>query len=261
VNGIREIPEKVRYRLILRRMAGPRLVRAFAQVHPDATFVEIGANDGDKHDHLRPHILANRWRGVLVEPVPYLFRRLEKNYAGIDRLALANVAIADRDGELPFYYLREAAPEEAEKLPDWYDAIGSFSRENVMRHVANIPGLADRLVEVQVPCFTFASLCAQHELSQVDLVAIDTEGYDGEIIGMFPFDRFRPQLFVYEHYHLTSAARTSTAQHLRGHGYETMEEGLDTFALARDADPRLVRKWRRLRPAVSGVSKQDELRG
>jgi hypothetical protein len=107
-----------RYQRLLRRMAGPRILAAFAEAVPEAVFVEIGANDGQKHDHLHPFVMSGAWRGVLVEPVPYLFARLQRNYAGVDRLALENVAIADRDGTQPFFHLPEANPDERARLPE-----------------------------------------------------------------------------------------------------------------------------------------------
>ena len=257
MTGPRTAWAQLRYRLLLRRMAGPRLLRAFARTYPDAVFVEIGANDGDKHDHLRPLIIANGWRGVLVEPVPYLFERLRANYAGVARVQFENAAIAEADGALDFYHLPEAPPDEREHLPEWYDTIGSFSRETVMRHATAIDGIAERIVETQVPTLTFESLCERHGLEQVDLVAIDTEGYDGRIIRAFPFHRYRPRLILYEHFHLAPQERAATREHLHANGYETIEEGMDTFAY-RGADDALARHWRRSRPAVRGVSKHDE---
>ena len=43
---------RLRYRRLLARMAGPRLLRRFAEAYPEAFFVEIGANDGEQHDQL-----------------------------------------------------------------------------------------------------------------------------------------------------------------------------------------------------------------
>jgi SAM-dependent methyltransferase len=45
---------------------------------------------------------------------------------------------------------------------------------------------------------------------------------------------------------------------MRAHGYRTMEEGFDTLCLHAGADPRVQRAWSRLRPAVAGVSVEDE---
>ena len=102
------------------------LLAAFARAYPQARFVQIGANDGMLEDPLREFILANRWRGVLVEPVPYLFERLQRTYRDIDRVSLENVAIADREGSMPFYYVRESSGDPT--VPVWHAGLGSFSR-------------------------------------------------------------------------------------------------------------------------------------
>jgi hypothetical protein len=64
---------RARHRRLLARLAGPRLLAAFADAYPEAAFVEIGSNDGEQHDHLRRHIREHRWRGLMVEPVPYFY--------------------------------------------------------------------------------------------------------------------------------------------------------------------------------------------
>ncbi len=44
---------------------------------PRVTFVQIGANDGVWNDPIEPYLRGEKWRGVLVEPVPYVFARLK----------------------------------------------------------------------------------------------------------------------------------------------------------------------------------------
>ncbi len=221
--------------------------------------MEIGANDGKQHDHLRPHVLARPWRGILVEPVPYVFARLRENYAGLERVILENVAIAERDGRLPFYHLAPAAPGERGTLPVWYDGTGSFERAVVERHARHIPDLQRRLVRTEVPSMTFASLCRKHGVRRVDLLAVDTEGYDAEVLRSVDWGTYRPRLVVYEHYHLAAVERMACRAAMERRGYATMEEGFDTWCLERTVEDRLARAWRRARPAVPGVSVHDEL--
>lgn len=245
-------------RRLVRSLAGPRLLREFADCHSDPFFVEIGSNDGEQHDHLRPFILTRGWSGIMVEPVPYVYERLRHNYGSLPRVILENVAIADRDGEIPFYYLVDASEEERRGLPDWYDGIGSLARDSVLGHEKHIADIESRLVCEPVTALTFDSLCEKHGVTAVDLVVIDTEGYDWEILRSIDFNKWRPELLVYEHFHLSPADRVSAAAGMREAGYDTMEEGFDTFCLARDADSRLRRLWGRLRPAVPGSSVHEE---
>ena len=249
----------LRRRRMERRLAGPRLLRQFAADHPEAVFVEIGANDGEQHDHLREFILSLRWRGVMVEPVPYIFERLQANYAGVERVALEQVVIGDRDGTVPFHYLVDAPAEERAALPDWYDGIGSLSRDVLLAHDRHMPDIRDRLVTEALPVVTFQTLCERHSLDQVDLVLIDTEGYDWEIIKTIHLSARRPRLLIYEHFHLSPDDREQCRRHLRADGYALMEEGFDTYCVDERAEPRLAVAARRLQPAIPALSVHDEL--
>lgn len=248
-----------KFRRLQRRLAGPRLIRAFADAYPDPFFIEIGSNDGEQHDHLRPFIVSRPWSGILVEPVPYVFDRLRRNYGRFDRIVLENAAIADRDGRMTFYYLVDASTEERERLPSWYDGVGSFSRERVLAHRDEIPDIERRIVEAEVPSLTFESLCNRHSVERLDLLVIDTEGYDWDIIRSIDFGRRRPRLVIYEHYHLPPTARADCQAYLRDAGYETMEEGFDTFCLRNDTSDELSDRWHSLQPAVAGVSAHDQV--
>ncbi len=254
LRGLRSAAEA---RMLARRLAGRRLLRAFADDYPRASFVEIGSNDGKQHDHLRPFILTKAWTGIMVEPVPYVFERLQANYAGVQRVALENAAIADRDGPLPFYRLLAPAKHERDRLPAWYDGIGSFSRAAVLSHVDHIPDIHRRIVREEVPCLTFESLCLKHRVRRVDLLVVDTEGYDFEVLRNIDLEQHRPRLVVYEHFHLSPADRAACRARLHEVGYETMEEGFDTWSMIPVGDDRLTRTWRRLTPATPGVSVHD----
>jgi FkbM family methyltransferase len=257
---LRSALERARARRIQRRLAGPKLLRAFAEAYPQAFFIEIGSNDGEQHDHLRSFIRARPWSGIMVEPVPYVFERLRANYGDLDRVSLENVAIADRDGEIPFYHLPEATAEEQERMPSWYDGIGSFSREVVLDHARLIPDIAERLVQRNVRALTLGSLCREHGVKNIDLLLIDTEGYDYELIRSIDLNVQRPRLMIYEHYHLDPRDREACRGLVERAGFETMEEGFDTWCLDTHPDDPLTSAWRRTRPGLAGVSVRDERR-
>jgi FkbM family methyltransferase len=257
---VRAALQGVRGRRVQRRLAGPKLLRAFADLYPEAFFVEVGSNDGEQHDHLRPFIRSLPWSGIMVEPVPYVFERLQANYGDLDRVVLENVAIADRDGLLPFYHLAEAPASEREEMPRWYDGIGSFSKQVVLDHAGHIPDIESRLVQRDVRTVTLGSLCRAQGVDRIDLLLIDTEGYDYELIKSIDLAEQHPRLIIYEHFHLSPGDRAECRRLLERHGYETMEEGFDTWCLDPAPEDRLTKAWRRARPAVAGVSAHDENR-
>jgi FkbM family methyltransferase len=255
----RRLRDRLRWQRFERRSAGRSLLAAFAEAYPEATFVEVGSNDGSQYDDLRPHILSGRWRGVMVEPVPYVFERLERNYGHLDGVALERLAIADREDTLPFHHLAEASPDELAELPSWYDAIGSFDRETVLRH-DEIPRIEERLTVTEVPCITFEALCERNGIERIDLLAVDTEGADAAILRQADLEARRPRLVLYEHYHLSPADRDECRDRLARIGYELLEEFLDTYALL-PAEDELTRSFRRLRPAMKPRLAAEERAG
>ena len=227
------------------------IVAAFARAHPGAVFVQIGSNDGEQQDPLRTAIIEQKWTGVMVEPVPYVFERLRANYGAVEGVRLDQVAIADADGTRTLHYLPES---DDASLPRWYDALASFRRDVVLKHRQFIPDIDDRIQAMDVPCLTFDSLCRKHGLETVDVVQIDTEGYDFEIIRTIDFDRHAPLMLIYEDMHLDAATRAACTAHLARHGYRGVQNGMDVLCLrmpaltGRDRQVRrafrLARRWR-----------------
>jgi FkbM family methyltransferase len=243
------------FSLRTRRLAGPRVLRALAAAVPDAFFVEAGANDGVKREHVREVVAASRWRGIVAEPVPHVFERLQRAYAGVPRVVAANVAVADADGRRPFHHLTPAV--EGEPLPPWYDGVGSFSRETLLAHAPGIPGMEARLVTTEVETVTLPTLLARHGAPVPDLLVIDAEGHDAAILRSLDLAALHPRLVVYQHYHLHGDERAAVRALMESAGYATLEEGFDTFCADLGPTDALTREWRRTRPAVPGVSRGD----
>ena len=207
-----------------------RVVDAFGRVAPTATFVQIGSNDGVRFDPINRQVRTRRWTGLLVEPVPYLFERLRLHHGGSRRVTPVNVAVAAEDGTRTLYHLAEVA--ELGSLPPWYDAIGSFDRDVLLGHRDAIPDIEDRVRAIEVPCRTFAGLCETHGLTTVDLIHIDTEGHDWEVLQLVDLARWRPQVVLYEHLHLSPADRAAAAGKLEAAGFRLLADDMDTLAVA-----------------------------
>lgn len=205
------------------------VVHRFGAAYPEATFVQVGANDGVARDPIRTQVERRRWSGIMVEPVPYVFKRLEARYGDHPRVQLEMSAVAENPGVLPFYHLREA--KDGEDVWSWYHALGSFRREVVLSHKALIPDIEDRLTEIDVPCVNFNSLCERRGLMHLDLLQIDTEGYDYQVLRSVDLAVWRPRLIVYEHHHLSLDERRAARELLTTQGYLSFEHGLDTAAL------------------------------
>jgi FkbM family methyltransferase len=232
------------------------MLMAFAASTADrsTTFVQIGSSDGVTGDPLRDLADAHGWHGLLVEPVPYVFARLQLNRGDNPRLRLENVAVADHDGKAEFHHLRKRRDGDG-ALPEWYDQLGSFSLATILEHEDEIPQLRDLLVSTTVPTTTFDSLCARHGVEAFDLLHIDVEGCDWEVLRTVALERYRPTLVLYEHVHLSAPDRRAAHERLRAAGYAWRLGVVDTIAVRRSALDAIVpmrRAWRHLLRAPTG---------
>ena len=99
------------------------------------TFVHIGADDGVAGDPIRCLVVENDgWSGVMVEPQPDAFDRLQRNYADQSRrLQFLNVAISDASGERTLFCIPKAEQRRL-GLSGWAGELASFSREHLLKH-------------------------------------------------------------------------------------------------------------------------------
>lgn len=207
-------------------------------------FIQIGSNDGVNGDPIYEFILNWNWSGIKVEPVRYVFEKLEKNFRDFPNIILENSAIAsltagtvEESSSQKFYYLRQD-----EIAPEWYSQLGSFSLATILKHEQWIPDLQERLITSDVACLSFNQLCHKYNVDHIDIIHIDTEGYDFEIIKLIDFEKFTPSIVLYEHKHLSTSDQAACRQHLANFGYQFVSTKRDTLAVL-DSD-RVRQAWK-----------------
>ena len=204
-----------------------KIIKNYCKTNKDFFFLQIGANDGIKADPLYLYHKKYSWKGLLVEPVPYLFKKLTKNYNGDRGVAFENVAIAEKNGIKYFYRLKQSKDN---YLPLWYDEIGSFIKSNVLKYRNKIKDIEKYLIKEKVKCLTFSSLLKKHHVTKIDLLHIDTEGYDYKILKQINFAKLKPAMILYEDRHLTSLEKESAREILLRNGYRLIKLPGDCLA-------------------------------
>ncbi|MDB5311155.1 MAG: FkbM family methyltransferase [Gemmataceae bacterium] len=110
--------------------------------------------------------------------------------------------------------------------PRW-TGLASFDKHLLVKQIpAGTP-----IVEVTVPAVTLDSLLRTHDVRRIDLLQIDTEGFDYEVIQMLDFATVRPAIIHYEHTHLSDPDRRGCEKLLSAHGYRLHCAGMDTTAV------------------------------
>jgi len=187
---------------------------ALARKQKNVFVLQVGANDGVTNDPI--HQFVTRYKkGLLLEPLPDIFEKLQHNYQNEDGIVLHNAALADRDGVMTFYRIKAGAD-----VPEWCNGLGSFSRETVLSHKNRFPLIENHVVEQAVEALSFSTLVVKHGITAIDVIMIDAEGYDYEVLQQIDFQRFRPSLVIYEQIHLSDAVKRASIEMLNKAGYD-----------------------------------------
>lgn len=198
-------------------------------------FVQVGANDGITGDRLHSYIKKYGWRGVLVEPVPYLFDRLKNNYCNCENLVFENCAIGKSNGKLLFYSIAEMN-KDGERHSQFLGSqvlslLGSFDKRTLMNHSNLHPQFESFIEEIEVPTITLSELFRKHAILWLQLLQIDTEGYDFEILNRADFSTIKPNIIIFENVHMTRLQYKMLIKKLKRLDYYFYIDSRDTVAV------------------------------
>lgn len=188
-------------------------------------FACVGAMDGASHDGLFQHAHANKnWKGILVEPVQEYFEQLKENYDNRDNLIFENVAIAEEEGEKEIYRI----PSEiiGTEVPEWANGISTF-----LPNGGAIQGLKDKTVTETVSCVKYSTLVSKHNITRIDVLQIDAEGYDYEIFSQIWETGVRPRLINIEVVRMNLDDQKHVRELLLSEGYKLKREGDNWIAV------------------------------
>lgn len=185
-------------------------------------FLQIGAHDGRSLDPIVERIYQEQWEGVFVEPQPTIFKKLCQNHPAREGLHFENCAIGEIDGKCKFYSFKDDG-----KLPYHATMLAGFSKDAL---IYNGHGYKGEIEETSVVCLSLESLLAKYKIEALDVLQIDTEGYDFEILKMLEKTPLRPMLIHYEHGILSGKDRKACQRMLKGMGYTITVLDIDTMA-------------------------------
>ncbi len=212
-----------------------RIFDRFARENRDVFFIQIGAHDGVKGDHLHRYTRQCGWRGLLVEPVPWIFEELKKNKIGLPGLKFENAAIDLNNGERIFYSLDPSSKDTPFTNNVFPDMLGSFYLEHILKNSKDVPDIEKYVVPIKINCLTFASLLVKHGIHSFDVLMIDTEGHDCEILKQIDVALYRPKMIVYESIGLPRDDVEFVENKLRAIGYKIQPIWHNTIALLETA--------------------------
>ncbi|MDG1046555.1 MAG: FkbM family methyltransferase [Bacteroidia bacterium] len=154
-------------------------------------FVQIGANDGYSFDPINHLIKKYNLKGVCIEPIQEYFQELKNTYKNYPNVSLLKAAVTDKIGNIEMYKVKKTD----HNLPNWTKGIASIDINHHKK--TNIKG--DYIETEIVKSISFDKLIQRFKIDHIDLLVIDTEGYDLKIIEMIEFNKLKPKIIFFEH--------------------------------------------------------------
>ncbi|MBE7411790.1 MAG: FkbM family methyltransferase [Leptospiraceae bacterium] len=207
------------------------------EVHKTLTFIQIGANDGIMNDPIYQFNIENKdvVSGFVIEPLPDIFEKLVKNYKRCPNILPFNLAIHQSKKEATLYRVK---PEYENKVSDFAKGIASFNSSH-WKKTTLIPN-DDYMEEIKVSCVSFFEFIKANSIKNLDLLLLDTEGYDYEILMSIDFNKIKPKIIRFEHgirnQVMSKTQFIQLCKHLNKHGYQIIGESYDATAYLLDSD-------------------------
>jgi FkbM family methyltransferase len=209
------------------------VVETRVREHPDAFFLQIGANDGVTGDPLHPLIERYGLKGLSVEPQPNAFEQLLKNRLHCPGLRFENAIVGDYNGIATLY-----VPAPGADLPAPLGQAASLDRAQLIAVLSAVLSKAGRrgrvedlVTPVRLPCLTLPTLLEKHSITSVDLLVLDTMGFDYRIIKQIPLSTIAPAIIHFEHRLLPHDERIACYDLLARQGYSFCHIEMDTIAV------------------------------
>jgi FkbM family methyltransferase len=178
--------------------------------HSKGFYVELGANDGLQQSNTLILEIFHGWKGVLIEPAPQTFRRLQKtrNRARNTLIHAACVSFdyADPSVELAFADLMTTPlgleTDIADPIAHATSGLESFAGDGRLRFVS-------------APAMTLTAILANSNApKKISLLSLDVEGAEVEVLKGIDFSKYFFHNIVVE-----ARDFNSVETYMRSHGY------------------------------------------
>ena len=176
---------------------------------------------------------------MIVEPQEEVFNtRLKKTYRFEKNVHLENKAVTAETGIKLLYKL-------AISNSRWATGLATFNKEVMLDRIKNNDRIKTRALKEgatlpekdedyitteEVRCVSILDLMTEHDFSHLDLLQIDTEGYDFEIIKTIDFKKIKPKMISFERHLLSDEDQHSCKILLSNNGYTVSDFGGDSLA-------------------------------
>jgi FkbM family methyltransferase len=180
-------------------------------------YVEIGANDGVSQSNTKYLELYDGWKGILIEPIPSVFKKLQKNRAA--RNSFVNSACCSFEFSSPTMSLIYANLMTV-SLEGESDVLDRYQHAKIG---AGSLSASDRIHKFTVLASTMNFILLKHDAPKIiNFLSLDVEGSEIEVLKGIDFNEF-----VFEYICVETRSFDVIERFLNIHGYTCIEKLTD----------------------------------
>lgn len=199
------------------RPGNDELDRKLATYLPDGPgfFVEAGAFDGFIASNTYYLERCRGWSGVLVEPIPVLYRQCVRQRP---RSRVFNCALVSRDfGPTDITMLYGGCTSVVKDAWDYVLTDGDARQSQREWSARGCRYEGEKPYEVTVPARTLTSVLDEAAAPKIDFMSLDVEGHEAEVLKGLDFERYAPRFILLEAFESFGATRSEIESALPGY--------------------------------------------
>ena len=155
--------------------------------------------------HIGVHIIneINKYKDqhiLLIEPVPHNLGALKKITDDYKNITIEPIAIGKKKAINKFYFVKGDSIQKLGK--HWASGIGSFNKKHILDHRTKRFKIEEHDIDsTNVETLTFSDLIDKYEISEIDQLQIDVEGYEYEILNSIDYLNIKINKIIFESKH------------------------------------------------------------
>ena len=142
----------------------------------------------------------NKENILLVEPVPYNYKKLQERFIDSSNIQICTNAIFSEHKINKFYYVNEKSLSKLGK--HWASGIGSFNKNHILNHRTKRFKIEENDIdEIEIEFITFYDLIEKYFIESIDKLQIDVEGAEYEILKSIDYKKTNISSIQFESKH------------------------------------------------------------
>lgn len=195
------------------------IIDKLKSINNHITILQIGANDGQQSDFVNKFVKENNVTLHTLEPIPHYYQELKNYYQNYNNVFTYNYAITNKTGTDYINFIPDNP-----SMPAWLKGCSSFFTDRnilsgfIMWDTNGLPiqkynqehvlsYIKQYTQKIPVNCITFNDFITKFNIPNIDVLVIDTEGYEYQILKQINLNKYPIPVIILEYIYLPQPSK------------------------------------------------------